>query len=47
MPITGPSSYIQVMDEVAAHWAEVNAVHALVVRLPEDTTLTLVHYLYI
>ena len=32
------------MDEVAAHWAEVNAVHALVVRLPEDTTLTLVQF---
>ena len=44
MPITGPSSYLQVIDEVAGHWAEVNAIHALLVRLPDNTTLTLVQF---
>ena len=29
------------MDEVAGHWAEVAAVHTLLVRLPDNTTLTL------
>ena len=29
------------MDEVAGHWAEVNLIHPLLVRLPDDTTLTL------